>query len=251
MRVWRLVSTTLLLLALPAAAFVLVPTRGPRSPQVLVPAATATSEAQADNAGNVIIADSTGITATNPKGDACWHVAAPESYRCDGIRLAGDRVLTRLTSPAHAASLVVLALRLTDGGELWRQEIAGDVGTSSWHVARSTDGAVVGTVAVVANDVLTVLRLANGAVLGRTPLGKTVGPPLWVEDSGFVLVADDQGTNAVLGFDAAEPGPEQPPFIVTRWRLPGGDSAQRLTWQSEAGILIVYGRQKAYALRNM
>jgi hypothetical protein len=236
-----------LLVAIPAAAFIFVPTRGPHQLKPLVTPGAAPVEVQADAAGNLFVADSRGLSALNPDGVVCWNVPLGGTARCQGLLLAGDTLLALCGDAADGARHTVLALAMADGGDRWRKTVAGAGKSVSWHVPRRAAGQTCGTVAVVCGGTLTVLNLAHGDLVGQAPLGATVGEPVWVEDSGFVAISDGAG-QSVLGFDTVAPGDDAAPFVRGVWRAPANEVIQRLVWQPEARLLVVYGAGRAYVL---
>ncbi len=181
-----------------------------------------------------------------------WRLAPEAGRRLTETIAAGPGRLVVVTRPTVGdGRATVLCLDGTTGDVRWRVSPAG-VPARGVHLATDESGAPLGLLGVLSVDTLQVYDLASGQLRTSRKLGRFLGSPLWIDDSGFIATADgyqpegQAGVPAVCGFDiraAGSAGDESRDWV---WRVPAGESLASLEWLTCGRLLAIRGRSSLY-----
>ncbi len=219
------------------APFVFVPERSPEPAEALRPVAGLGPRAVlVPSAGpDLLFAVDRRLALSGADGELRWQTELPAGVELDGQwQNAGGLIVPPLLVGAGGQASIVCLDPAREPAERWRQT-AGRLAPGGVMVVAGERPMV----AALSRAGLHLLDLRTGAELARRPLGRQTAPPLWVEDSLFVSLADHDGRPALLGFDLTRPEDlGRPPIWV--WSPPAGETVERLEWLAAGRLLVVH-----------
>lgn len=219
------------------APFVFVPERSPEPTEALRPIAGLGPRAVlVPGAGpDLLFAVDRRLAVAESDGMLRWETELPPGIEFDGRwQSAGGLIVPPLLVGPGGQATVLCLDPAREPPERWRQ--------TAGRLAPGGVAVVAGErpiVAALSRAGLHLLDLRTGAELARRPLGRQTAPPLWIEDSLFVSLADHDGRPAVFGFDLGRPEDlNRPPIWL--WSPPEGETVERLEWLPSGRLLVAH-----------